>query len=193
MAASDRFRPRDIDLSGKALPPIERAAWAAPARLRSATATVSAGFGQAPRDGFPDPGGGSGHKSRLSGKLESHLLLFFDYVDRDLGGDVAVQPHRDLVLAELLDGLVELDLAAVDGEVLLLERLGDVLGGDRTEELIVLAGLLGDGDGDAAQILARSSASPFSLASRRRCAWRSCSTIFLLASVAGTASRLGSR
>jgi hypothetical protein len=29
-----------------------------------------------------------------------------------------VQLHRDLELAELLDGLVELDLAAVDGEVL---------------------------------------------------------------------------
>ena len=41
--------------------------------------------------------------------------------------------------------------------------------------------------------LARSSASPFSLASLRRCACRSCSTIFLLDSVAATASRLGSR
>src|ERR1035441_2977813 len=41
--------------------------------------------------------------------------------------------------------------------------------------------------------LARSSASPLSLASLRTCAWRSCSTILRLASVAATASRLGNR
>src|SRR5208282_3035187 len=39
----------------------------------------------------------------------------------------------------------------------------------------------------------RSSASLFCLASRRRCAWRSCSTILRLASVAATARRLGNR
>src|SRR5580693_10369245 len=39
----------------------------------------------------------------------------------------------------------------------------------------------------------RSSASPFCLASRRRCAWRSCSTILRLASVAATARRLGNK
>src|SRR5579859_1289233 len=42
-------------------------------------------------------------------------------------------------------------------------------------------------------ILPRSSASVFCLASFRRCDWRSCSTIFLLASVAATARRLGRR
>ena len=42
-------------------------------------------------------------------------------------------------------------------------------------------------------MFARSWAAAFSFASRRRCASRSCSTIFLFAPVAATASFLGSR
>src|SRR5437879_4090341 len=43
------------------------------------------------------------------------------------------------------------------------------------------------------RIFERSSASPLSLVSRRKCACRSCSTIFLLPSVAATASLFGNR
>ena len=45
-------------------------------------------------------------------------LLFFCDDDRDFGRYFPVQAHGDFVLAELLDGLVQLDFAAIDGEVL---------------------------------------------------------------------------
>ena len=95
---------------------------------------------------------------------------------------------------KLLDGLVQLHLAAVDGEVLLLQRVGHVLGGDRSEELIVFAGLLGDGDGNPGQQLRRdprlrSSAWLRGAGAPGAPAPRSC----WLASVAATARRLGSR
>src|SRR5205085_1172914 len=49
-------------------------------------------------------------------------LLFLHHVDRNLGRYIPMQPHRHLVLTELLDGLVELDLAAIDSIILPLER-----------------------------------------------------------------------
>ena len=64
----------------------------------------------------------------------------------------------------------------------------------RTEQLIVFAGLCAIVTVTPAISLARSPRfGRLSLASRRRCAWRSCSTIFLFESVAATASRLGNR
>src|SRR5213594_2808893 len=78
-------------------------------------------------------------------------LFFFRDDDGDFGWNFAVQPHRHLVLAQLLDWLIEVNLAAIDGEILLLEGFGDVLGGDRSEELIVLSCLLRYRHRDATQ------------------------------------------
>jgi hypothetical protein len=46
------------------------------------------------------------------------LLFFLHYVDGHFDGHVFVQPHRHLELAELFDGLFELNLAPVDFEAL---------------------------------------------------------------------------
>jgi len=61
------------------------------------------------------------------------LAFFGNHAHRNLGGDFAVEADGNLVFAELLDGLVEMDLAAVDVVALLFEGFGDVLGGDRAE------------------------------------------------------------
>src|SRR4029077_16930934 len=72
-----RFRPRDVDLEWKS-----GAADGARDLIRAREIEVShgyrsPGFGQAPRYGFPDPGGRARHDGRLPGKLESHSLFFF--------------------------------------------------------------------------------------------------------------------
>ena len=79
--------------------------------------------------------------------------LFF-LLDRHLEarGHFAVQLDRHVELAERLERLVELDLAAVDGEALGLERLGHVTGGDRAEEVVVLAHLAGELERDAGDL-----------------------------------------
>src|ERR1039458_491427 len=51
-------------------------------------------------------------------------LLSPDDVDRDFRGDVAVEPHRHLELAELFNRFVQLNLPAIDGEVQRPERAG---------------------------------------------------------------------
>ena len=75
----------------------------------------------------------------------------------DFHRDVLVQPHRHLVLAQLPDGIVQLNLAAVDVVVLRGQSFSDILARHRAEQLIVLAGLLRDPDGrpghDLGQIL----------------------------------------
>jgi hypothetical protein len=111
-------------------------------------------------------------------------------VDREFGCDFAMQPQRHLEFAQGFDGLFQSDLAALDGIALLLQRLRDVLGRDRSEELIVLCEIV---TLRSAIILPRSVASATTLASFRKWACRSCSMIFLLDSEAGTASRFGSR
>ena len=60
-----------------------------------------------------------------------------------------MQAHGDWMVAQLADGLVEQNLAPVDGEFQLLQALGDILGGNRAKELIILAGLLLDDDDSA--------------------------------------------
>ena len=52
----------------------------------------------------------------------------------------------DVELADGLKRLVQVDLAAVDGVTLRLELVRDVGRGDRTEELLVLAGLALEGE-----------------------------------------------
>src|SRR5882762_5888151 len=81
---------------------------------------------------------------------ESKLYLqFFFYVDFYFGGYVAEDFYRDRILAEGLDGFLELELALVDFEILRGEGIGDVAGGHRAEELVVLAGLTGEVQRDA--------------------------------------------
>ena len=58
----------------------------------------------------------------------------------------AVQAQRNLEFAQIPDGLFERDLAPLDSIALFLQRLGDVLGGDGAEELIVVAGYPGEAD-----------------------------------------------
>src|SRR6185503_12589931 len=74
-------------------------------------------------------------------------LLLGDDPDLDLDRDVAGVLDVDRVLAERLDGLVEVDLLAVHLVTLGGERLLDVARGDRAEELVALADLTRDLDG----------------------------------------------
>src|SRR5699024_4998512 len=55
-------------------------------------------------------------------------------------GDVLVQTDLHLVVAEGLDRLADLDLAAVHGLATGGDRLGDVLGGHRAEQAAVRTG-----------------------------------------------------
>ena len=60
-------------------------------------------------------------------------LLFFRHHHCNLGGDILVELHRNLELTQLLDRLVELNLAAIDGEILGFQRVSHVFRGDRPE------------------------------------------------------------
>ena len=103
-----------------------------------------------------------------------------------------MQLDRDVELANGLQRLVELDLAAIDVEALVLQLVRDVGRGDRTEELIVLARLAGEASArHAGELLAEASASPFSRARRRTAAAFICSMTARLAAVASIASFLG--
>ena len=59
-------------------------------------------------------------------------------------GHVLVQLHGHGEFPEGFQGLVQLDLAAIEVEALLDERIGQIPRGDGAEELIVLAGLAGE-------------------------------------------------
>src|SRR5580765_4111041 len=63
--------------------------------------------------------------------------------DVNLGVHVGVEPDGGDVSADRLDRLGQLDLSAVYGKTLGRERVGDVLGGDRSEEPPFLAGFAG--------------------------------------------------
>src|ERR1043165_3088409 len=67
------------------------------------------------------------------------LLVFPDDPKLEVGDHAGSEPHGDLVLTEGLDRLIELDRAVVDIDSRALELLGDVLVGDRAEQLLVLA------------------------------------------------------
>src|SRR5712671_1211591 len=77
------------------------------------------------------------------------LLRFFFYVDFYFGGYVAEDFYRDGIFAQGFDGFFELELALVDFEILRGEGVGDVAGGHRAEELVVLAGFAGEVQRDA--------------------------------------------
>src|ERR1700739_4883038 len=87
---------------------------------------------------------------RRRGNCEKlQLLRFFFDVDFYFGGDVAEDFYGDGVFAEGFESLAELELALVDLEALCGESFGNVAGGYGAEELIVLASLAGEVEGDA--------------------------------------------
>src|SRR4051812_31142222 len=71
----------------------------------------------------------------------ANLLLAFFLLHRNLeaGSHIAMQADRHIVFAQALQRLVELDLAAVDVEAFLGQRVREIRGGDRTEEVVFLA------------------------------------------------------
>src|SRR5882672_7260104 len=79
----------------------------------------------------------------------TELLRFFFYVDFYFGGYIAEDFYRDGIFAEGFDGFLKLELAPVDFEILGGEGVGDIAGGHRAEELIVLAGLSSEVQRDA--------------------------------------------
>src|SRR5262245_16311947 len=85
--------------------------------------------------------------SRSAGETRGHAktrdLTFLGDEQLEAGDDLGVELDLELVPAEVLDRLVELDLALVDLDALRLQELGDVARGDRTVEHVVLAHLAG--------------------------------------------------
>ena len=69
-----------------------------------------------------------------------------------MGCNFAVNFDGDVELAECLERLVQVNLAAVDGVALGLERVRDVRGGDGAEEVVVVAGLALEGEGDGIEL-----------------------------------------
>src|SRR5690606_13726307 len=67
--------------------------------------------------------------------------------------DFGMEPHGDGVLAQRLDRRVELDAPAVHLVALGGDRIGNILGGHRAEELALFAGLAGDGERERAECL----------------------------------------
>ena len=105
-----------------------------------------------------------------------------------------MQLHGNLVLADDLDRIGERDLALVDGEALGGERVGNIRGRDRAEQLIVLSGLAREFQRDARRAVSASFvASPFSVASFFANVARIFSRRFMLPALASSASLRGSR
>src|SRR5688572_28960641 len=84
----------------------------------------------------------------MKARTWSSSLAFLGDQHPQVGRHLGVELDRHLVLAELLDGLVELDLALVDVDALAAEEVRDVARRHRAVERVVLAHLAG---GDVAQ------------------------------------------
>ena len=80
-----------------------------------------------------------------------------DHPDFHFRLDVGVQLDRDLVDAEGLDRLVQVDLALLDVQTLRLQLLGNVAGGHRAEELALFADASGERDREIGKLLDRKS------------------------------------
>ena len=114
--------------------------------------------------------------------------------DRDLGHDVAGEPDRDLVLAELADRLLELDAAAVDlAPDLGGQRGRDVGGRDRAVEAALLADARAQRDRRRADLVPERLVGDRFLASRRSSAWRCASASLTAPPVAIVAKPRGIR
>src|SRR6218665_2431963 len=87
-----------------------------------------------------------------SREAEEDLRLRGD-LDLDLGRHIAVQTQLHLVLTGGLDGLGQVQMAAVHRLALGGERLGDVQHGDGAVELVLLTHLAADGDLHGAELL----------------------------------------
>ncbi len=75
---------------------------------------------------------------------EIRLLLCFGHRYRQLRGDAVIELHLNVIAAERLDVGVEVDLALVDVEaVLLFNLLRNLLCGDGAEQSAALARLCG--------------------------------------------------
>ena len=84
---------------------------------------------------------------------EIRLLLCFGHRYRQLRGDAVIELHLNVITAERLDVGVEVDLALVDVEaVLLFDLLRNLLCGDGAEQSAALARLCGDADGRAVEV-----------------------------------------
>src|SRR5580765_1927185 len=82
--------------------------------------------------------------ARHSSPVARRLSVLLDDGDLQLRGHVAVQLDRDRRLAERLQRLGQVDLAAIDVEPLHRQRLRDVGGDDRTIELFGIADAAGN-------------------------------------------------
>src|SRR5580698_3605959 len=67
-------------------------------------------------------------------------LLFLHDVNRNLHRDVAMKFDGHLEIAQRLDGLLQINLSAIDRVSLFLERRGDISNGYRAEQLVRIAG-----------------------------------------------------
>ena len=121
------------------------------------------------------------------------LLLCFGHRYRQLRGDAVIELHLNVIAAERLDVGVEVDLALVDVEaVLLFNLLRNLLCGDGAEQSAALARLCGDADGlvKASAIRCASSVSVFTLYALEASAFFSS---FITCAFASFASLRGSR
>ena len=84
-----------------------------------------------------------------------------------MGGDIFVKFDGHVELSDRLQGLVQLNLAAIDVETLLLQRLRDIARGNRSKQLIVLPERRWKETDRPSNCLESASASCFSLAERR--------------------------
>src|ERR1700730_16214041 len=82
-------------------------------------------------------------------KIARRWLGFFFDLGFHFGGYVAKDFYGNGIFAEGFDGFAELDLALVNLEALRGEGFSDVAGSDGAEELVVLAGALGEAHSDA--------------------------------------------
>src|SRR5215510_12365331 len=78
------------------------------------------------------------------------LLSFYDDFDRSRHARTELCGHA--VLAQLLDRRIQIEVFAIEVDTLLVQRIGDVARGHRAEQLVALAGLRRDLDGDAADL-----------------------------------------
>src|SRR5574337_33088 len=124
--------------------------WASARRIRSGT-LVGPGICRKCRpllEAMPDLRGGPGPgTSRFDPQCARRTLRLGLDLHLHGAGHLVVQLHRHLELAHGLDGLGEIDGAAIDGQAALGQRLGDVHGGDRPVELVLLPHLALERDG----------------------------------------------
>src|SRR5262245_36503464 len=138
--------PPEVMPSAKVAPTITKKATARP--LRPSQRCPRPGTSHARKQGTAAPTRGRVRVSAGASRTVSFIVpapLFLDDPDADLPGHLGVQLHGEGVDAERLDRLLDEDAPLVDHDAVLLEILGDVRGGHRPVQLIVLPHLADDG------------------------------------------------